>query len=83
MAEVILENKHKCEKRLTIGDCICGDIVLLNGKIYIVIDGSNYSGFFVLLNLTTSEQEEFSCNTECSRYKKALHFDVSDFQEYI
>ena len=82
MVKIELGNKNNLKKHLTLEDCEIGDIVLLNEEIYIIIDGSNYSGVFILLNLRTTEQEEFESNALCSQYQKPLHFDRSDFQEY-
>ena len=82
MAKIELGNKNNLKKHLTLEDCEIGDIVLLSEEIYIIIDGSSYSGIFLLLKLRTMEEEEFDCNTLCCRYQKSLYFDRSDFQEY-
>ena len=82
MAKIELGNKNNLKKHLTLKDCEIGDIVLLNEEIYIIIDGSVYYGEFVLLNLRTTEQEDFKSDTLCFRYQKSLYFDKSDFQNY-
>ena len=83
MAKIELENKNNCKQRLALEDCEIGDIVLLNNEIYLVVDGNSCSPTFILLNLKEMEEQEFRYNTICSRYKKPLRFDKSDFQEYV
>ena len=83
MAKIEIEYKKNNKKHIALEDCEVGDIVFLNGKIYLVVDGESCSTTFILLNLEEMENEEFYYDTICSRYKKSLHFDMSDFQEYV
>ena len=76
-------DKENSKKRLTLGDCKVGDIVLLNEKIYIVIDTSRYGDTSIILDLSTVDEEEFPHETVCGRCQKTLCFSRSDFQEYI
>ena len=85
MAEIVFD-KESSKKCLTLENCEAGDIILLNGKIYVIITESGcccYDSPALLLDLSTGEQENFPHNTVCSRYQKALHFNRSDFQEYV
>ena len=82
MAKITLQNENSCKTRLTLEDCETGDIVLLNQKIYIIIDGDSYSTTFKLADLKTGEEIEFHYDTICSRYQKSLYFDMLYFQDY-
>ena len=81
MAKIEFKDKKISEKRLTLGDCGEGDIVLLNEKIYIIIEKDYVTS--LLLNLATVDQEEFHNDAVCACYQKSLCFSRSDFKEYI
>lgn len=76
-------NGENSKKRLTLGDCEIGDIILLNEKIYIIVGTNCYSNTSIILNLSTIDEEEFLNETVCGRCQKTICFNRSDFQEYI